>query len=194
MNDIIFRKGPRVHLRPVEKADAPRLRQWLNDPAITQYLARATPLMEIEEEEWIAALHKRTEDFVLSIVDTQTSTHIGSIGLHSINWRSRTATTGTVIGEKEYHGKGYGTEAKMLLLDFAFNTLDLYAILSRALATNERSINYSKRCGYEVVGRIPNWIRTQHGERVDEVHLIVTQEQWRPLWAEFQQKVSTTDS
>ncbi len=185
MSDIVFRQGSRALLRPLERADIPTLRRWMNDPEITQFLMRTFPLMEKEEEEWIDSLPKSKNDFALGIVETEGKKLIGSIGLHGINWQQRTATTGTVLGEKEYWGKGYGTEAKMLLLDFAFNALDLYGVLSRVFAYNERSLAYGKKCGYEEVGRLPQWIRRQSGERCDEVLLIVTQEKWRPLWQEY---------
>ncbi|MDB5188218.1 MAG: GCN5-related N-acetyltransferase [Candidatus Kaiserbacteria bacterium] len=185
MSDIVFRQGKRVLLRPLERADIPTLRRWMNDPEITQFLMRAFPLMEKEEEEWIENKHMNQNDVALGIVTVENKKLIGSIGLHGINWQHRTATTGTVLGEKECWGKGYGTEAKMLLLDFAFNTLDLYGVVSRVLSHNGRSLAYGKKCGYEEVGRLPQWIRRQNGERCDEVLLIVTQEKWGPLWQEY---------
>ena len=191
MSDVVFRQGMRVLLRPLERADIPTLRRWMNDPEITQFLMRVFPLMEKEEEEWIDSKHKSQNDFVLGIVAAKEKKLIGSIGLSGINWQHRTAITGTVLGEKEYWGKGYGTEAKMLLLDFAFNALDLYGVLSRVLAHNERSLAYGKKCGYEEIGRLPNWIRRQNGERCDEVLLIVTQEKWRPLWQKYLESRTT---
>ena len=185
MSDIVFRKGEHVLLRPFERADLPTLRRWMNDPEVTQYLLRPFPITERVEEEWHDALDKDKNNFALGIVDIETSKLVGSIGLHNINWQQRTATTGTVLGEKEYWGKGYGTEAKMLLLDFAFNALDLYGVVSRVIAFNERSLNYGKKCGYEEIGRLPKWIRRQNGERCDEVILCATQEKWRPLWEAY---------
>jgi ribosomal-protein-alanine N-acetyltransferase len=185
MSDIVFRKGEHVILRPFNRIDVPTLCRWMNDPEVTKYLMRPLPITENEEGEWVNDLPKRKNDVVLGIVETVSSKLIGSIGLHGINWQHRTATTGTVLGEKEYWGKGLGTEAKMLLLDFAFNTFDLHCVLSKILATNGRSIAYGKKCGYEEVGRIPNWIRQQNGERCDQVHLLVTQERWRPLWLRY---------
>ena len=188
MSDVVFRLGTRVLLRPIERADIPTLRRWMNDPEVTQYLLRVFPLMEKEEEEWFDQKHKSQNDFVLGIVAVESQKLIGSIGLHNINWQHRTATTGTAIGEKDYWGKGYGTEAKMLLLDFAFNALDLYGILSRVIAHNGRSLAYGRKCGYEEIGRLPQWIRTQDGNRCDEVILYVTQERWRPLWRAYLEK------
>ncbi len=193
MSDVVFRQGRRVLLRPLERADNHTLRRWMNDPEITQYLMRVFTLMEKEEEEWIDSKHKSQNDFTLGIVETEGKRLIGSIGLHAISWQSRTATTGTVLGEKTYWGKGYGTEAKMLLLDFAFNALDLYSVLSRVMAYNKRSLAYGKKCGYEEVGRIPRWIRRQNGQRCDEVLLIVTREKWRPLWQAYLKDRNVTE-
>jgi len=185
MSEIAFRTGTDVLLRPLERTDVPVLRRWMNDPETTRYLLRTFPLMEKEEEEWVDGLSKTKNNFVFGIIRKKEKQLIGSIGLHNIHWPHRTATTGTWIGDKSLRGHGYGTEAKMLLLDFAFNALDLYAILSRVMAHNEQSLAYGKKCGYEEVGRIPNWIRTQDGKRCDEVLLVVTQERWRPLWKQY---------
>ena len=185
MSNIIFRQSKRVILRPFDRSEIPTLCKWVNDPDVTQFTRSIFPVYEQQEEEWFDGLARRKDSAVLGIVVRESNTLIGTIGLHGINWQSRTATTGAMIGEKAYWGKGYGTEAKMLLLDFAFNTLDLNIIQSHALASNERSIAYSKKCGYEEVARIPDWHRRLTGECCADVILIVTQEKWRPLWDEF---------
>lgn len=194
MSDVVFRRGERVLLRPLERAEIPTLRRWVNDPEVTQFLMQVFPIMEKEEEEWFDNLAKNRHNFVLGIVERKENKLIGVTGLHNIHWQHRTATTGAYIGDKEDRGKGYGQESKMLMLDFAFNTLDLFAIRSSAMAHNIASLTYLKRCGYVKVGRIPNWIRCQNGSRSDEVLLVVTQERWRPLWQEYLKKRTLPDS
>lgn len=181
---MAFRKGALVYLRPFQKSDSETLQKWMNDQEVTQFLMRVFPITAREEDEWIENQGKDSKNLALAIVTVEDNKLIGSIGLHQIDLINRNAVTGTVIGEKEYWGKGYGTEAKMLLLDLAFNALDLVIILSKVLAFNGRSLAYGKKCGYEEVGRIPGWIR-KNGERHDEVLLVVTQERWRPLWDEY---------
>ena len=189
---IVFRQGKRVYLRPFHKSEAPLLQRWMNDPEVTQYLLRTFPVTESEEDEWLANQGKGKNDFAFAIVTIEGSKMIGTIGLHGINWIDRTGTTGTVIGDKAYWGKGYGTEAKMLLLDFAFNGLDLYGVMSRVMVHNKRSLAYGNKCGYEEIGRLPKWIHRKNGQRCDEVLLVVTQKKWRPLWRKYlkQQKSS----
>lgn len=69
-------------------------------------------------------------------------THIGNIGLHSLDWKNRNATLGIVIGEKEHWGKGYGTEAVRVMLRFAFHELGLHRVELATLVGNDRA----RRC------------------------------------------------
>ena len=181
----MFRKGKSVYLRPFSTSDVPTLQRWMNDQETTRYLMNVFPITERHEGEWVENHGKNRNEVVLAIVTVKGDKLIGSIGLHAISWTNRTATTGTFIGDKKCRGKGYGTEAKMLLLDFAFHTLDLYAILSRVMDYNAPSLAYAKKCGYEEVGRIPGWTRRQDGKRCGEVLLLVTQAQWEPRWQAY---------
>lgn len=183
MCEVIFTSGKRVVLRPVMEKDLPLFVKWINDPEVSQFLSVYFPMMEADEKSWLENLPKRKPgNIVFTIVVDGKA--IGNIGLHGIEMKDRTATTGTFIGEKEYWGKGYGTEAKMLLLNYAFNTLNLRKICSAAIAFNTRSINYSLKCGYEIEGKLRDHTY-RHGKYWDHILFAVFREKWEPLWAEF---------
>lgn len=180
---VVFLKGGRVYLRPPMKSDIPRLLRWINDPEVNRFLGSYLPMLEQDEEEWFEELHKgKLHNMVFAIMLGET--HIGNMGIHRIDWKSRVATTGALIGEKDYWGKGYGSEAKMLLLNYAFNTLNLRKICSNVVAFNERSVGYSLRCGYQEEGRLRAQ-HYEHGAYWDEIRLAVFKEDWLPLWEEF---------
>ena len=183
--EIVFLKSNRVILRPVLKKDLPQLLKWINDIEIQQYLNAHLPVMEAEEDEWFDALHKSRSQVVFAIVAD--GKLIGNMGIHNIDHRNGTASTGALIGNKKYWGKGYGSEAKMILLNYAFNTLNLRKVSSSVIAFNERSYNYSKKCGYKDEGRL----KAQHyafGKYWDEILLAVFQADWQPLWVKFAKK------
>jgi len=185
---VVFLRGENVVLRPPGKSDLPRLLRWINDPEVRHLLDAYLPMSEQDEEEWLENLGKRKPNEVLLAIETTAGKHIGNMALHHINWRDRTATTGAMIGESEYWGKGLGTEAKMLLLDYAFNTLNLRKICSQVLAFNERSTAYSKKCGYVEEGIFSAHI-FRNGEYHDLVNLAVFKggfEQARAEWLEKQ--------
>jgi RimJ/RimL family protein N-acetyltransferase len=184
--DVVFLRGTRVHLRPPTKDDIPYLLRWMNDEEVIQYLGRFLPVTEADEMEWFDRLQKtKKEQVVFTIVEVKSGSPIGLMGLHDIDWKDRISTTGAVIGEKKFWGKGYGTEAKMLLLNYAFNSLNLRKICSRVTSFNKRSKAYSEKCGYKVEG-----ILKQHmfkkGRHWDLILMAVFKKDWTPLWEAFQ--------
>jgi RimJ/RimL family protein N-acetyltransferase len=66
---------------------------------------------------------------------------------------NRTATFGILIGEKDCWGKGYGTEATRLVLDYAFTGLGLHNVMLNVFANNERAIRAYRRAGFREIGR-----------------------------------------
>lgn len=183
---IIFLEGKRVYLRPIEKEDISLLLQWLNHPETRRYLSQLFPLTEFAELEWVQNLHKKqNENVVLGIVRVRDSKLIGVVGLHHIDWKDRRAVTGAVIGDQRFRGKGYGTEAKMLLLHYAFFTLNLRKISSTVLSFNTRSQAYNKKCGYKVEGVLHQHIY-KDGVYYDEVRMAVFKEDWIPIWKRFE--------
>lgn len=183
-NQIAFLKGKKTILRPIERSDAPLLTKWINDPDVRVFLKGSYPLSELAEERWIEEKLKKENDFTLGIVDTKTSKLIGTMGLHQILRIHGTALTGALIGEKSYWGKGYGSDAKMALLDWAFNTLNLRKICSRVIAFNERSYAYSKKCGYVEEARLKDHY-FRNGKYYDQIILSVFREDWLPLGKKY---------
>jgi RimJ/RimL family protein N-acetyltransferase len=182
---IVFLKDETVVLRPLcTKTDIPHLARWINDPEIRQYLLITYPQMEENEGEWLKQVAKNDGTNIVLAIETIAGKLIGTMGLHRINWKDRVATTGAIIGEADFRDKGYGTAAKMLLLDYAFNTLNLRKICSSVIAFNERSLQYSLHSGYVIEGRLRQHI-FKNGEYHDEINLGVFKEEWlaaRKLW------------
>lgn len=178
-------KGLKTILRLLRESDVDTLLRWINDEEVNQFLMSRLPMHEAGEREWVSALGKSDTNIVFGI-ETLDGTFIGTMGLHSINWIDRTAVSGTLIGEKEYQGKGYGTDAKMTLLNFAFMRLGLCKICSAVIAFNERSLAYTRKCGYVEEGRR----RAQFfrkGERHDDVIFGLFLEDWLPRYEYYQQ-------
>jgi RimJ/RimL family protein N-acetyltransferase len=73
---------------------------------------------------------------------------IGITSLINIDTKNRNAECIIDIGEKEYWGKGYGTEALKLLLDYAFLELNLHRISLRVFSHNERAIHIYNKIGF----------------------------------------------
>ena len=188
--EVVFLKGKRIILRPINKeTDLEKCVIWTNDPEVTNFLSLVYPVDKIAEGEWFDKLSKDKNNVILAI-ETLDGKFIGTMGLHGINWINRTATTGALIGEKKYWGKGYGTEAKMLVLNYAFNQLNLRRIKSEVIAYNKRSLNYSLHCGYEIEGRKKQEIY-KNGRYWDLIQLGLFKNKWLKVWKKYQKTNGT---
>lgn len=146
--------GKKCYLSPVRMEDAGTYTRWFNDLEVQKNLIIPVPIITLEsEKEWITNIGKREDTVVFAIVEKKGNTLIGNAGLHQINLRNRSAEFGIVIGEKKFWGKGFGTEATMLVLDYGFNVLNLHSIYLNAYAYNERGLGCYRKCGFKEVGR-----------------------------------------
>lgn len=180
---VVFISGRLVNLRPVMKSEVNAITRWVNDPKVRHFIGKVLPQTEKQEEDWFNKLGESDKHVVLGI-ETKEGVLIGVMGIHDINRENRTATTGALIGEKEYWGRGYGTDAKMFLLQYAFETLNLHKICSNVIAFNKRSLQYSLHCGYKLEGR-----RRKHVWRVgkywDLLELGLFRKEWQPIWRRY---------
>ena len=88
------------------------------------------------------------------VMETKEGVYLGQISLHKIDWKNSNAELGIVIGNKEYWGKGYGTEAIKILLQHAFNQMNLYKIYLQVFEFNQRGIRCYEKCGFTKEGKL----------------------------------------
>mgnify|MGYP001609770320 CR=1 FL=1 len=153
-----FRKliGTKVYLSPLSADDAPLICGWFNDLAITKNLSIASSMVTVpSEQNWLsnACEGKDKSEIVHAIVDIATDTMIGTAGLHRIDLVHGLADFGILIGDNNYHDKGYGTEATKLTLDFAFNILNLRNVRLSVFEFNKRGQRAYEKAGFKLIGR-----------------------------------------
>lgn len=146
--------GSKCYLSPLTPEDAERSAQWDND------LEVALPL---GDEAWTPTTAEETREgledagrhhaHLFGIVDKTSDELIGRCVLFQIDAVNRSAMMGIVIGEKGYWGKGYGRDAIRLLLDYAFNLLNLNSVMLRTFSFNERALRCYRAVGFREIGR-----------------------------------------
>lgn len=144
--------------------------------------------------EWVRGLDaKKGKDEVFAILEKTTKEsfkkgryrYIGHTGVHGITWPDGVAKTGSVIGLAHAQGRGYGTEAKLLLQHHAFHVLGLRKLRSQVKGWNAASLGHLIKCGYRIVGRHRREV-FHEGNFVDLIMLEVFREEWEPIWAHYQ--------
>jgi RimJ/RimL family protein N-acetyltransferase len=178
---VIFRQGSSICLRPPEEKDLGMMTVWINDYRITRNLLAYLPTSKAKEKEFLEGMGKDGHNITLAIVDRENDNILGMIGLHKIDWKNRDATFGIFIGDENSRKKGYGKEATNLLLEYAFQTLDLERISSSCWDFNIASQSLHKSCGFiqEGTKRRAGYI---DGERRDSILFGILKEEWRVLY------------
>lgn len=146
-------EGEKIRIRAIEKMDTDEIMKWVNDPEVKQNLLMRYPVSRYQEEKWIeTALSGDNQRNKVFALETKEGVYLGGIGLHKIDWENRNAEVGIVIGKKEYWGKGYGTDAMLAILDFAFNQMNLHRVYLRVFEYNLRGIKSYEKCGFKKEG------------------------------------------
>jgi RimJ/RimL family protein N-acetyltransferase len=146
--------GQRCYLSPLSYEDAEAHARWENDLAVAIPLgdeAYTPTSLEKMQEQIGAAL--RNQSHVFSIVDLERDQTVGRCMLTNLDAVNRSAMLGMMIGEKEFQNRGYGQEATRLLLDYAFNLLNLNSVMLGVFAFNERAIAAYRKVGFREIGR-----------------------------------------
>ncbi len=147
-------EGPRIVLREWRSNEAEAMHRWRGSPEVMRFLSWGSRSFEesqahLEEclQDQASALSER-ERFFLAVEVRENATVIGSAGLH---YRSRRYGGGEGgLGwflETEHQGKGYGTEAARLIVDFGFKHLGLHKVSASCDAGNVGSERIMQKLG-----------------------------------------------
>jgi RimJ/RimL family protein N-acetyltransferase len=141
---------------------------------------------------WVRKLEgKKGTDEVFAVLakigtDADELEYIGHMGIHEVSWPKASGVTGSIFGDPKAQRKGYGTEAKLLLLYHCFYRLGLRKVTSSVKAFNGNSIGHLFKCGYTIWG-VEKRAQFHEGTFVDVVELEVFREDWEPIWERYQE-------
>lgn len=123
------------------------------------------------------------KNFSMAVVRRSDGQLIGDVGLFNINWVNRTAETGSWLYAAEHRGAGYGTEAKRLLLEYAFDQLGMHTLWSWVHIYNDRSAAALRKQGYRDAGLV-HWVGFGHKGIISGQLFDLLASEWRANRAE----------
>ena len=152
MEPIINILGERVALGPLMREQIPLFARWGNDFAVARTFGGTPQARTIE------AVTARYDvgfgnDYNFTIYERGTWWPVGRTYLSDVDWRGRTAGFGILIGEADARGRGYGTEATRLVLDYAFTALGLHSVMLTTDSYNLAGQAAYRNAGFKEFGR-----------------------------------------
>lgn len=165
-----FLEDSRVALNPLTVDHVADYIWCVNDQRARRLARNVFPSSEEEfkqhiEESRHGPDRKKIEFEICHVADEQI---IGLAMLQDLRWQDRIAALGLVIGNPAYWKKGYGTEAARLLVQYAFEEINLHKLTCSILRPNHASRRVAEKLGFEleathareafVDGRYHDWL------------------------------------
>ncbi|HKF29125.1 MAG TPA: GNAT family protein [Candidatus Binataceae bacterium] len=149
--------GKLVRLRGYEMSDLDTVTKWLNDEEVTQFLGSGLlsyPVSSIAERKFIEqfGLSESSTEKTFAVETLADGRLIGTLGLHGIDWINRHSALGIIIGDRQYWGRGYGTDAMLVLMRLAFDKLNLHRLWLHVYDFKTRAIASYQKCGFRREG------------------------------------------
>ena len=151
-------EGLLVDLVPMGRRLAELEHTWENSEAAfwgdmgdRQFFSRAT--VERHQAERAESRARERSLGVPFGIQTKDGTPIGVFYLGLTLPYHRIAMLGIQIGEPDYWGGGYGTEALLLAVDYAFGWLDLRRVWLMTMSLNARMMRSAEKAGFRLEAR-----------------------------------------
>ncbi|MFC1715764.1 GNAT family N-acetyltransferase [Candidatus Poribacteria bacterium] len=171
--------GDKIYLRPREMEDSASFVKWLNDEEVRQYMLMTSPLNIVREREFVESrLYKDDTDIRLGIALKETDQLIGGIGLTHVSVSHRRASLGIFIGDKSCWSKGYGTEALKLMIEYAFDELNLHRVHLSVFDFNPRAMRAYEKAGFKREGVFRD-AAYKNGKYRDMYPMAILESEWR---------------
>jgi len=180
MKDIF--RGELVRITTEEpEARAKAEVRWQGDTEFHR-LAGAEPAMMESEKKLKERFEKQSEDgftpkrysfFARTLNDDKL---IGYFGLFVDPFHGE-AWTWIAIGEREYWGKGYGTDMMKLCLRYAFTELNVHRVSLGVHEYNPRALRSYEKAGFQLEGRTRKDI-FREGRHFDSLWMGILRDEW----------------
>jgi diamine N-acetyltransferase len=161
-----------IELRAPELQDIDILYQWENDETIWYLSNTNIPFSRFDLEQFILNSNHdiySEKQYRFMIVKTDDMKAMGCIDLFDFDPKNKRVGIGILIDEK-YRNQGFATEALSLIIDYAFEQLDVHQLFCNILSSNAESLLLFKRKQFSEIGVKKDWVFLQ-GKYHDEILL-----------------------
>lgn len=174
-------ENERVMLRPLKTDDIQHLLYFsLNEPTLWKYSIQPANGEENLKKYIETAMNNKNNktEYPFIVFDKQTKQYAGSTRFYDIQLNNQALQLGYTWYGKEFQGTGLNKHCKFLLLQFAFETLNMERVEFRADNNNAKSIATMKSIGCTVEGVLRQHVPLENGTRRDSIILSILKDEW----------------
>ncbi len=173
-------EGLLVDLVPYGKQFMDQDHRWWNNDSVFwssegEHNFSSQAQVDAEHREWAESTKPHTG--VPFGVRAKDGKPLGYFGINWVSYHDRTANLGASIGEPDYWGGGYGTDALLLLVDYCFDVLDMRKVWLGTMSLNARVIRQMEKIGFALEARRRQGVHAD-GQWHDELVYGMLREEW----------------
>lgn len=153
-------QGQHVYLRALEPEDLEFVYQLENDESVWEISQTQTPYSRFLIRQYLDNAQQtiyEAKQLRLAICKNDSFQAIGLIDLFDYDPKNKRAGVGILIQHPENRQNGFGRQALQLLIQYAFEHLELHQLYANISTTNEASIALFTTFGFDCVGIKRDW-------------------------------------
>jgi len=153
---MIFQKE-NIRLRDIKEKDITFLHEYVNNEDVLFYInpKNAFLFTEKDEKDWFKKMSAFENNYEFVIENIENNEIIGICGFNEIDFKNSNTIIGIFI-KKEMQNKGYGKLALKILINFAFDELNLNKIKLNVFSFNPNAIKLYEKLGFKTEGILKN--------------------------------------
>lgn len=152
--------GNLVQLKPISRDQFRKVYEWQVDPEVSYYVYGEPYACTAPEEAFMQSYdpmyleNNPRENAVFGIFVNEDDEFIGTVDYRDVDLVVGSAVIGATIGNKQYWGRGLGTDAVRTLCTFLFQRFALSRIQLDTWDGNTRAIRSYEKVGFQIEGRL----------------------------------------
>jgi RimJ/RimL family protein N-acetyltransferase len=168
----------KLTLEPLRLKHLDDLMTWVNDPEHTVNMARLNePVTRAQEGNWISKMMRSKTDFVF-VIRNEEGKYLGNVGIHEIYWPAKRGRIGLFLKDR---GQGIGPHVLRMIIEKAFNEMDLHKLWIINYARNERMAHIAHDLGFQQEGLMLDEYVDSHGNFRHMVRRCILKPNWERL-------------
>ena len=169
--------GERYALKPFVVDDiSEKYIEWLNDAEVTSFLEIRNRAQTYESvKKYIDSFYDGSNKYLWGIY-TRSGKHIGTVNI-GVN-KHKIAELGLMIGDKNYWGSSASSESISLVLDFAFNALEVRQAGGGCYSTNIGIVFTFKKLGFSREKILKNDLYDVSSKYAEIYRWVISHKEW----------------
>jgi RimJ/RimL family protein N-acetyltransferase len=173
-------RGEKVRLTAVQSSDMAAITRWWHDPDFMRLYNTqpAAPRNEDQLSRRFDLSQTSSDAYLFAIRLLDDDDLIGLLELDGVEWVHRTTFLSIGIGAAEHRGQGYGRDAMIVALRFAFHELNLHRVCLTVFSYNLPAIALYEQLGFQREGVYREHLE-RDGQRYDMYLYGLLRREWK---------------